>query len=57
MGRALNSKAIVVLRFDFTGLGESEGDFQNTNFSSNIEGNQCRANKGSKFDVSPISDF
>lgn len=26
-----------VLRFDFTGLGQSEGDFSNTNFSSNIE--------------------
>ena len=28
---------IAVLRFDFTGLGESEGDFAETNFSSNIE--------------------
>ncbi len=26
-----------VLRFDFTGLGNSEGDFGNTNFSSNVE--------------------
>lgn len=26
-----------VLRFDFTGLGSSEGDFGNTNFSSNVE--------------------
>jgi uncharacterized OsmC-like protein/alpha/beta superfamily hydrolase len=26
-----------VLRFDFTGLGASEGEFANTNFSSNIE--------------------
>ncbi|UMB62249.1 alpha/beta hydrolase [Lutibacter sp. A80] len=25
------------MRFDFTGLGESEGDFMQTNFSSNIE--------------------
>jgi len=37
IGKALNSKGIAVLRFDFTGLGESEGDFENTNFSSNIE--------------------
>jgi esterase/lipase len=37
IGRALNSKGIAVLRFDFSGLGESEGDFENTNFSSNIE--------------------
>ncbi|MET3811455.1 hypothetical protein ABIB14_002572 [Arthrobacter sp. UYEF3] len=28
---------IAVLRFDFTGLGRSGGDFANTNFSSNIE--------------------
>jgi uncharacterized OsmC-like protein/esterase/lipase len=26
-----------VLRFDFTGLGSSEGEFANTNFSSNVE--------------------
>jgi len=26
-----------VLRFDFTGLGQSEGDFANTNFSSNVQ--------------------
>lgn len=37
IGKALNSKGIAVLRFDFTGLGESEGDFENTNFSSNVE--------------------
>lgn len=37
IGRALTGKGIAVMRFDFTGLGESEGDFENTNFSSNIE--------------------
>ena len=37
IGRALTDKGIAVLRFDFTGLGESEGDFSNTNFSSNVE--------------------
>ncbi|WP_408672492.1 alpha/beta hydrolase family protein [Lutibacter sp.] len=37
IGRTLTEKNIAVLRFDFTGLGESEGDFENTNFSSNIE--------------------
>lgn len=26
-----------VMRFDFTGLGESEGDFSNTNFSTNVQ--------------------
>ncbi|WP_052304015.1 alpha/beta hydrolase family protein [Cellulophaga algicola] len=34
--RRLNKSGIVVLSFDFTGLGESEGDFENTNFSSNV---------------------
>ena len=34
---ALNRERIAVLRFDFTGLGESEGEFADTNFSSNVE--------------------
>ncbi|MBS0271198.1 MAG: alpha/beta fold hydrolase [Proteobacteria bacterium] len=34
---ALTEKGIAVLRFDFTGLGSSEGEFSNTNFSSNVE--------------------
>jgi len=34
---ALAAAGIAVLRFDFTGLGGSEGDFANTGFSSNIE--------------------
>ncbi len=33
---ALTNKNIAVLRFDFTGLGESEGEFSDTNFSSNL---------------------
>jgi len=37
IGRALNKRGIAVLSFDFTGLGESEGDFENTNFSSNVD--------------------
>ncbi len=32
----LSTRGIAVLRFDFTGLGASDGDFANTNFSSNI---------------------
>ena len=35
--RGLAGQGIAVLRFDFTGLGESEGDFADTNFSSNVE--------------------
>jgi putative redox protein len=37
ISRALAEHGIAVLRFDFTGLGNSEGDFANTNFSSNVE--------------------
>ncbi len=35
--RALARQGIAVLRFDFTGLGNSDGDFSNTNFSSNLQ--------------------
>lgn len=34
---ALAEEGFAVLRFDFTGLGASEGEFANTNFSSNVE--------------------
>lgn len=37
ISRALIAYGIAVLRFDFTGLGGSDGDFSNTNFSSNID--------------------
>jgi len=37
ISRALNMEGFAVLRFDFTGLGESEGDFADTNFTSNVE--------------------
>lgn len=36
ISRALTQNGIGVMRFDFTGLGESEGDFADTNFTSNI---------------------
>jgi putative redox protein len=36
ISRSLAEAGIAVLRFDFTGLGESEGDFADTNFSSNV---------------------
>jgi putative redox protein len=34
--QALTEHGIAVLRFDFTGLGASDGEFANTNFSSNV---------------------
>ncbi len=37
IARGLVNRGIAVLRFDFTGLGGSDGDFANTNFSSNID--------------------
>ena len=36
IAKALWLRGFGVLRFDFTGLGESEGDFANTTFSSNV---------------------
>jgi uncharacterized OsmC-like protein/pimeloyl-ACP methyl ester carboxylesterase len=33
----LAAQGVAVLRFDFTGLGHSEGEFANTHFSSNVE--------------------
>ncbi len=36
ISRALNDAGIAVLRFDFTGLGQSEGEFADTSFSSNV---------------------
>jgi uncharacterized OsmC-like protein/pimeloyl-ACP methyl ester carboxylesterase len=37
ISRALAARGIAVLRFDFTGLGNSDGDFANTSFSSNVQ--------------------
>jgi putative redox protein len=36
ISRALAERGIGVLRFDFTGLGSSGGEFENTDFSSNV---------------------
>ncbi|MEJ2699351.1 MAG: alpha/beta hydrolase, partial [Desulfuromonadales bacterium] len=36
ISHALSRRKIAVLRFDFTGLGESEGDFSETTFSSDV---------------------
>lgn len=37
VARGLAARGFAVLRFDFTGLGNSAGDFSNTTFSSNLD--------------------
>ncbi|MEM7199162.1 MAG: alpha/beta fold hydrolase [Planctomycetota bacterium] len=37
ISRELGRRGYAVLRFDFTGLGNSDGDFANTDFSSNVQ--------------------
>ena len=37
ISRSLAAQGVATLRFDFTGRGNSDGDFANTNFSSNVE--------------------
>ncbi|MCH6581896.1 MAG: alpha/beta fold hydrolase, partial [Proteobacteria bacterium] len=44
VSRALTARGVAVVRFDFTGLGNSEGDFANTNFSSNVADLICAVN-------------
>ena len=41
--KGLVQSGFAVLRFDFTGLGASEGEFENTNFSSNVQDLLCAA--------------
>jgi putative redox protein len=44
IAKVLTEHGIATVRFDFTGLGASEGDFANTNFSSNVEDLVAAAN-------------
>ncbi|NUT47399.1 MAG: alpha/beta hydrolase [Saccharothrix sp.] len=44
IARELAARGVAVLRFDFTGLGESDGDFANTTFTSNVDDLVCAAN-------------
>ncbi len=37
IAKGLLDQGIVVFRFDFTGLGESQGDFSETNFTTNVQ--------------------
>lgn len=44
IARNLANQGVAVFRFDFTGLGSSDGDFANTNFSANLEDLESAAN-------------
>lgn len=43
ISQALAGRGIAVLRFDFTGLGQSGGDFADSSFSSNVDDIVCAA--------------
>lgn len=43
IGKALVRSGLAVLRLDFTGLGESEGEFSSTNFTTNVDDVICAA--------------
>jgi putative redox protein len=49
----LAGAGIAVLRFDFTGLGHSEGEFANTSFTSNIEDLDLAAKALAERDMAP----
>ena len=49
ISRTLTQSGFAVLRFDFTGLGESEGDFGNSGFSSNVNDLIAAANYLTKY--------
>lgn len=49
----LAAMGIAVLRFDFTGLGHSEGEFANTTFTSNVADLVCAAEALSGRDMAP----
>jgi len=49
----LATMGIAVLRFDFTGLGHSEGEFANTHFSSNVADLVAAADYLSSRDMAP----
>jgi uncharacterized OsmC-like protein/alpha/beta superfamily hydrolase len=48
ISRALASRGIAVLRFDFTGVGQSEGELAATDFSSNVSDLLAAADKLSR---------
>lgn len=53
ISQTLAQSGIAVLRFDFTGLGQSQGDFADTNFSSNVDDIVAAADFLKKFYQAP----
>lgn len=49
----LSAMGIAVLRFDFTGLGHSEGEFENTNFTTNVQDLVAASAELGKRDMAP----
>ncbi len=49
----LASMGLAVLRFDFTGLGHSDGEFANTTFTSNVDDLVCAARYLAGRDMAP----
>ncbi|MGR3641404.1 bifunctional alpha/beta hydrolase/OsmC family protein [Alterinioella nitratireducens] len=49
----LAGMGIAVLRFDFTGLGHSQGEFENTSFSSNVADLHAAASALAERDMAP----
>lgn len=49
----LTSEGVAVLRFDFTGLGHSEGEFANTSFTSNVADLAAAARKLGSMGMAP----
>jgi putative redox protein len=54
ISRALTQAGLAVLRFDFTGLGQSEGDFADTNFTSNVNDLKAAARFMAAHDMAPV---
>ena len=53
ISRRLAAMGIAVLRFDFTGLGHSDGEFENTTFTSNIADLEAAARALAARDMAP----
>lgn len=53
IAKRLSVAGLAVLRFDFTGLGHSEGEFENTTFTSNVEDLRAAARALADRDMAP----